>query len=205
MAESAFFWNCFAKQYSKQAIADPKAYEHKLAYSRNYFSPESQALEIGCGTGSTALIHAPHLKHIRAVDISPKMIEIAKSKAEKQQITNVSFEALPISRIQVSKPLDIVFALSILHLVDDRVTLIEDIFQWLKPGGVLISSTVTFEKSSIWHFILPIGGMLRLLPMVKFFNEQQLYNNFVNAGFEVEYQWRPEGGDSVFMVCKKPD
>jgi cyclopropane fatty-acyl-phospholipid synthase-like methyltransferase len=41
-----------------------------------------ELLEFGCGTGGTAIIHAPHVKHIRAIDISPRMIEIAKSRAE---------------------------------------------------------------------------------------------------------------------------
>ncbi len=32
---------------------------------------------MGCGTGTTALIHAPFVKHITGIDISPNMLEIA--------------------------------------------------------------------------------------------------------------------------------
>jgi 2-polyprenyl-3-methyl-5-hydroxy-6-metoxy-1,4-benzoquinol methylase len=205
MSESAFFWNLFAKQYAKQAIGNPEAYEHKLDYSKKYFTTETTALEIGCGTGTTALIHAPHVKHIRATDISPNMINIAKVKAADQGITNVDFETIAISKIEIDEPLDIVFALSILHLVDDKEGVIKDIYSWLKPGGTLITSTVTFEKTSIWHFLLPIGGLLKILPKVKFFTEDNLKTSFINAGFKIDYQWRPEGGDSVFIVCKKPE
>jgi len=39
-------------------------------------------LEFGCGTGSTALLHASFVKHMTATDISDEMIEIAKQKAK---------------------------------------------------------------------------------------------------------------------------
>ena len=46
-----------------------------------------EVLEFGCGTGGTAIIHAPYVKHIRAIDISGNMIAIAKGKAEADSTT----------------------------------------------------------------------------------------------------------------------
>jgi cyclopropane fatty-acyl-phospholipid synthase-like methyltransferase len=37
---------------------------------------DMEVLEFGCGTGSTAIVHAPHVKELRAIDISEKMIGI---------------------------------------------------------------------------------------------------------------------------------
>jgi ubiquinone/menaquinone biosynthesis C-methylase UbiE len=41
-----------------------------------------EVLEFGCGTESTAIAHAPYVKHIQALDISSKMIDIAQGKAQ---------------------------------------------------------------------------------------------------------------------------
>jgi len=51
-----------------------------------------EVLELASGTGSTAIKHAPFVKHIQAIDISSKMIEIAQGKAEAQHIRNITFK-----------------------------------------------------------------------------------------------------------------
>ena len=81
MDQSTKFWDRIADRYSKQPIADEAAYEKKLRITREYFRPDMEVLEIGCGTGSTAIVHAPYVKHIQAIDLSSKMIEIAHAKA----------------------------------------------------------------------------------------------------------------------------
>ena len=78
MDRSNKFWDRIAKRYSKQPIADEAAYQKKLEVTRRYFRPDMEVLEFGCGTGSTAIIQAPYVKHIHAIDISSKMIEIAQ-------------------------------------------------------------------------------------------------------------------------------
>ena len=81
MNQSTKFWDKIAERYSKQPIADEAAYQKKLQVTREYFQPDMEIVEFGCGTGSTAITHAPYVKHIHAIDISSKMIEIAQGKA----------------------------------------------------------------------------------------------------------------------------
>ena len=88
MSQSTKFWDNIAERYSKQPIADEATYQKKLQVTREYFQPDMEVLEFGCGTGSTAILHAPYVKHIRAIDFSSKMIEIAQGKAEAQNIEN---------------------------------------------------------------------------------------------------------------------
>ena len=101
MDRSAKFWDKIAERYAKRPVADEAAYQRKLQVTREYFRPDMEVLEFGCGTGSTAIAHAPYLKHIRAIDISSKMIAIAKAKAAAQDIDNVSFEQMGIAEISV--------------------------------------------------------------------------------------------------------
>ncbi len=58
MEPTPTFWNLIAKFYSKQAIADEAAHQKKLKVTQEYFKPDMELMEFGCGTGSTAIIHA---------------------------------------------------------------------------------------------------------------------------------------------------
>jgi len=96
MDQSARFWHKIAERFSKRPIADEAAYQKKLQATREYLRPDMEVLEFGCGTGSTASTHAPCVKHIHAIDISSKMIEIAQGKADAENIENVTFRSSSI-------------------------------------------------------------------------------------------------------------
>jgi cyclopropane fatty-acyl-phospholipid synthase-like methyltransferase len=66
MDRETAFWNKLADKYSRRPVADEAAYKKKLEVTRKYFEPNMEVLEIGCGTGSTAIAHAPFVRHIRA-------------------------------------------------------------------------------------------------------------------------------------------
>ncbi|EAM49492.1 hypothetical protein WH8501_27790 [Crocosphaera watsonii WH 8501] len=67
MTTSTKFWDKIADKYSKQPIVDEESYQKKLTVTQEYFNPDMEVLEFGCGTGGTAIIHAPYVKHIRAI------------------------------------------------------------------------------------------------------------------------------------------
>ena len=86
MNSSISFWNRSAARYAQRPIADQNAYLRKIALTQKYLNPEMDVLEFGCGTGSTALIHAPRVRSYLATDASPRMIDIArKRKTEKAE------------------------------------------------------------------------------------------------------------------------
>lgn len=206
MDRSARFWDKVADGYSRRPVADEAAYRKKLEITRRYFRPDMEVLEIGCGTGSTAIAHAPWVKHIRAIDISSKMIEIAQSKADDEGVTNVTFERSAIDEIKVpDQSVDVVLALSILHLLENEKDVIAKVHETLKPGGVFVASTACLGDSHNWfRYIAPIGRVLGLIPRVRFFTVQALRNRMNHAGFEIDHEWQPGKGKSVFMVMKKP-
>jgi cyclopropane fatty-acyl-phospholipid synthase-like methyltransferase len=68
MDRETAFWNKLADKYSRRPIADEAAYQKKLDVTRQYFEPDMEVLEIGCGTGTTAIAHAPFVKHIHATE-----------------------------------------------------------------------------------------------------------------------------------------
>jgi ubiquinone/menaquinone biosynthesis C-methylase UbiE len=207
MATSAKFWDKLAERYSKQPIADEPSYLKKLEITREYLKPDMEVIEVGCGTGSTAIIHAPFVKHIRAIDISSKMIEIAQRKADIENITNITFEKSAIDDLDVdNQSIDVVLALSILHLVENKDSVVQKIYDMLKPGGIFVSSTMCLQDDMKWlKFITPVGQLLGLMPVIKFFTKKGLERCMAEQGFEIEYSWRPGRGKAVFIVSKKPE
>lgn len=205
MVSTAKFWDRIAENYAKKPVPNEQVYQKKLQITREYFRPDMAILEFGCGTGSTAIAHAPYVKHIRATDISAKMIEIARRKADAQNISNITFEQSSIDGLKLpDESLDAVLAHSILHLLENKEEVIGKVHRALKPGGVFVTSTVCLgDKMPFFKLIAPIGKCLGLLPTLTVFSVKQLEASIRNAGFSIDYQWQPEKSHTVFMVAKK--
>lgn len=207
MNKDARFWDKRAEKYSQRPVADQEAYEKKLEITRSYFSPDSEVLEMGCGTGSTALAHAPYVKHILATDISPGMIDIAKGIAEAGKVENITFETRAVDDHEIPESrYDAILALNLLHLLKDPQAAITAAFQGLKPGGVFVTSSACIGDMS-WYFriLAPVGHFLRLFPLIQVFTQAQLEQSHIEAGFEIEQAWLPKKNAAVFIVARKRD
>lgn len=205
MAQPSQFWDRHAKGYAKRPVADEAAYQKKLKVTQDYLKPDMEVLEFGCGTGTTAIIHAPYVRHIRAIDISSRMLEIARAKAESDSIENVTFEQSSIDELNADDAsYDAVMGHSILHLLENKEIAIASVYRMLKPGGVFVTSTACLGGTMLaLRVILPVGRFLGLLPLVKFFTAEELEADLTDAGFRIDYQWQPDTRKSVFIVAKK--
>ena len=205
MTRESKYWNKLADKYSKQPIADEAAYKKKLEKTREYFRPDMDVLEIGCGTGSTAIAHAPFVKHILATDFSTRMVEIGEDKAKAAGIDNVTFEAVPAEGLDVpDASFDAVMAHSLLHLVEDREQVIADVYRMLKPGGVFVSSTACIgDMNPLFRLVIPVGQLLRMVPLVKVFTVAEFRESLENAGFEIDHEWLPKKNAAIFIICHK--
>lgn len=194
-----------ADGYAKSPVADQAAYEQKLAETQALMTPEMNVLEFGCGTGTTALHHAQHVKHVRATDISERMIEIAREKAQAAGIENVDFDVFDFDHLDVPDgAFDMVLGMSILHLVDDPQVAIAKAHRLLKPGGYFITSTACLGDTMGWFGLVgPIGHFFGLIPKVKIFKASELVDSIQAAGFEIETQWQKDKSVACFVVAKK--
>jgi ubiquinone/menaquinone biosynthesis C-methylase UbiE len=205
MSSSSRFWDRIAESYSKKPVADEAAYQKKLEVTRSYFRPDMDVLEFGCGTGSTAISHAPSVRHIRAIDYSSKMIEIARKKTDRANIENVSFEQATIEEIDLpDQSLDAVLGLSILHLLENKDEVIAKVHRMLKPGGIFVTSTACIgDTMKFFKLIAPVGKFFGVMPPVEVFTTDELVESLTGAGFEIDHQWTPARGKAVFIVAKK--
>jgi len=206
MTNDPTFWNNAARKYAASPVGNEAAYHRKLAMTQKLFSPDSVIAEFGCGTGTTALHHAPHVNHVWATDGSEKMIEIAWDKARQAGIENVLFEVADIDDY-LPEPgrYDVVMMHSLLHLLKDRRSAIRKAGEMLKPGGYFVTNTVCL--TGLWRFIWPVIGFMRLFgqaPLLKFFSGEALARDIEAAGFAIEEFWKPDNGVAVFIIAQKP-
>src|SRR5690606_29799636 len=142
IANDARFWDRAASKYAADPISDMEGYERTLERTRHYLKSDDTVLEVGCGTGTTALRLAPSVAHIVGTDISGEMIAIAREKAETEAVTNASFEVgTPEAAPWPDASFDAVLGFNLLHLVSARPAAIAGIHRLLKPGGYFISKT----------------------------------------------------------------
>ena len=182
----AAFWNKLAPKYAAQPIADPAAYEETLTRVRSYLKDSDKMLEIGCGTGGSALKQAPSVSHYTATDISREMIAIALGKLGPGAPENVEFLCCDSETEIPGAPFDAVFASSILHLVPDLGTTLRQLHAQLKPGGVLISKTPCIGEMSFFvKLLIPLMQAFGKAPNVLRFKSAELEAAIGKAGFEI--------------------
>ena len=205
MKQPTKFWDRIADRYARKPVGDEKAYQKKLRVTQEYFWPGMEVLEFGCGTGSTALIHAPFVKQILAIDISQRMIEIARGKVEAGGIENVTFEQAAIDDFDAPEgSFDAVLGLSILHLLEDKEAVLAKVHRLLRPGGLFVASTACLGDAMNWFKLVgPIGHFLGWIPLVRVFTTAELRSSLTDAGFEIDVAWQPARGKAMFTVAKK--
>ena len=207
MADSQKFWDKTAARYARSPVADEATDQRKLAETQEFLEPTMRVLEFGCGTGSTAVHHAPHLAHIDALDISQNMLNIGQQKAAEAGVENVTFSRGTLAEFAAEdESLDAVLGLNVMHLLPDRVETIREVARILKPGGLFVSSTVCLASSPLRfiRFVAPLARMLGLMPELFIFSEAALADEIRSAGFEIERQWHHgRDGVAVFIIARK--
>ena len=202
---ATYFWDRHAAKYAKKPIADPTAYEEKLSRVRSLLCATDRVLEVGCGTGGTALQLAPGVAYIIATDRSGGMVRIAQSKLGSDAPANVTFRQADASDRVDGQPFDAICAFSLLHLVHDVPALLDSVRQQLKPGGLFISKTVCLrDRSRLIQVMVPTLTALGIAPHVTALSRDELIDHLSAAGFEIEQAvYLGEQRMSPFIVARR--
>jgi ubiquinone/menaquinone biosynthesis C-methylase UbiE len=161
-------------------------------------------LEFGCGSGATAIYHAPHVEYVVATDISDKMIEAAQRKALEAGVKNISFQQGTLDSLKLkNESFDAVLGLNVLHLLDDADGAIANVHRLLKSDGVFVSSTsLIAEINLVFRWLISGMQFLGLAPYVSRFTKIQLISKLMNSGFTIEREWQTSH-ESIFIVARK--
>ena len=111
--------------------------------------PETQVVNLGCGTGQLSLPLAARGAQVLAVDVSPAMVRRMESEAARTGVTGLEGLAMPVEQLSVpEQSVDlIVSSYALHHLRDaDKARLVSAAFRWLRPGGQLIIADMMFGR-----------------------------------------------------------
>ncbi len=204
---SEIFWDRCSTKYAAKPIANPSAFEAKLSHVRTLLRPTDYVLEVGCGTGGTALKLAASCAHVTGSDISEKMNAYARSKKGQMDVRNVLFLHAAAERPICGTPFDTVMAFNLMHLLPDLPATLRSIHARLKPDGLFISKTVCLKERNIgFRGMIRALRALRIAPDIKLLSQVELMNHIERAGFEiVETRYFGDQSCDPFIVAQRND
>jgi 2-polyprenyl-3-methyl-5-hydroxy-6-metoxy-1,4-benzoquinol methylase len=205
MNKSEKFWDKSAYKFDKEGKKDAQTYIKIIDRTKKYLKTSDIVLDFGCGTGLISNEIAENVKLIRAIDISSKMIEIAKNNADNRKIQNIDYTYSTIfDEKHKSGSFDVILAFYILHLVEDNQKTIQRINDLLKPGGFIISVTPCIGEKIFLNISLSLLSKIGLIPDIKSFKINELEDLIASGNFEsIENERLHQGIPQYFIAAKK--
>ena len=115
---------------------------------------DKEILDFGGGTGLLALPLAKQAKSVTLVDISEKMLEQARLKAEQQAIKNNQFLEQDLLQNPLKQEFDLIVVSRVLHHMSDLDTALSLFHQYLKEDGQLLIADFTKTEANHHGFEL---------------------------------------------------
>ena len=115
---------------------------------------DKEILDFGGGTGLLALPLAKQAKSVILVDISEKMLEQARLKAERQEIKNIQFLEQDLLKKTLEQEFDLIVVCRVLHHMPDLDAALSLFHQQLKEDGQLLVADFTKTEANHHGFDL---------------------------------------------------
>jgi len=141
-------------------------------------------LDLGCGPGRVAIPVAQKVgKHgnVVAVDIQAGMLRRAEEKAIKAGVSNIQFVQAGAGEGRLGKEqFDRALLITVLGEIPDRELAVKEVFEALKPGGLLSITEIIFDP----HF--QRQGTVRKIAQQNGFREKAFFGNAIAYTMNLE-------------------
>jgi len=146
-------------------------------------------LDLGTGTGHTALAFAPHVATVVGLDLTPAMLDEARSLAREGRFENVRFEvgraeALPYA----DQRFDLVTCRVCAHHFGDVRAALGEAARVLRPGGQLLWVDSIAPEDPAQDTFLNCIELLRDPSHVRDYSVSQWQASFAEAGLVAEHR-----------------
>lgn len=115
---------------------------------------DKKILDFGGGTGLLTLPLAKQAKSVTLVDISEKMLDQARLKAEQQDIKNIQFLEQDLLEKPLEKEFDLIIVCRVLHHMPDVDVALSLFHQYLREDGQLLIADFTKTEANHHGFDL---------------------------------------------------
>lgn len=184
----AGFWDRVAGKYAARRITDEAGYARTLERCRALLRPGDRVVELGCGTGSTALVLSGAVESYLATDFSAEMIALARDKQAAAPVDGLTFQVATAEDLAGDVPrVNAVLAFNYLHLLRDLPGTLRSIHGMLADDGLFISKTpcLTDMTPLIRWLVLPVMRAIGMAPYVRSLGAEGLSQHIADAGFEI--------------------
>jgi 2-polyprenyl-3-methyl-5-hydroxy-6-metoxy-1,4-benzoquinol methylase len=118
-----------------------------------------RALDLGCGSGRHTILLAQRFEQVDAIDISVQMIDLAKAKRPRP---NISYAHADLQDVAGASRYDFVLSVLTLHHVPDLHAVLAHIKMLVAPGGRLVVADM-YESDSPVGWVR--GAVRRVVPL----------------------------------------
>jgi len=167
-------WDASADTFDAEpdhGLSIPKVREAWLRLLRSLLpDPPARVADLGCGTGSVAILLAENQYDVVGVDFSARMIEHARAKVTAN--SRAAFHVGDASAPRLDEfTFDVVFARHVVWTLTDPVSALERWVRLLRPGGRLVL------VEGLWHegaglraerlvsLVLPLASQITVYPL----------------------------------------
>lgn len=207
------FWDGASHNYDNTEKRFEYIHHQSREKARKFLRSNDRVLDYGCGTGTTSCELSDRVNTIQGIDISAKMIELSKEKAETLGVSNVNFTQDDIFSDQYAKEsFDVIIAFNMLHTVPDPQRVIQRIRELLKPDGVFISVTPCLREkmSFITNIQIQLVRVLckfGVIPVpIRRLKSKEIDRLLEVGGFKgIETEMIYKSASSYFVAAKKSE
>lgn len=147
--------------------------DHLFGEIKKIIEPESNVLDVGCGTGRLAFQLSSHCKSVTGIDLSSKNISVANTNLQKESLNNIKFihgSAAELKNNNKNK-FDYAVITYVIHEMpeQERVNVLKNMRS--VADKIIIGDYLTPTPKTLW-------GKINVV--VEFLAGSDHYNNFKN-------------------------
>jgi ubiquinone/menaquinone biosynthesis C-methylase UbiE len=171
-------------------------------------------LDIGCGTGALTLRAAAKGANVKAIDVKPRMIDVARKRAsEADLVQNIEFCEMGVAELgnEEAASYDIVMSgLCFSELTEDELSYtVNEIYRIMKPGGLLLVADEVrpvrhIKKILNWAIRTPLVILAYVLTQTTTHPVTDLPEKLTKSGLLIESVGLNKMENFVELIGRKP-
>lgn len=175
-----------APNYDRRVKVLRKTHNKVIQLIQQHTGNVQRVLDIGTGTGNIALALAQAVEAVDAVDPSPQMLEVAESKAQDENIQNVTFSLQGAYHLDFpDHTFDMVVISHVLHIIERPEVALSEAKRVLKIGGTFIAPTYCHGQNLLARTFSFIMRNFLKQPVYHKFTGEDLAELIRNSGYTV--------------------